>query len=180
MVFTKDILIISSSWKFNKKVRSEEDGLDLRSIQRSSVKGLIENSNWLIGELFFLWEGVVHYQLPEDVGQSGEYLPWAINSCYHQIEHRSPTLFCGYQHHSRAHFEWYVDHIQGRFPRWNFLWLVFSLSRGLHRDTTSKFPKGGEVLSLGCSFLNWISNCIRFWKAIVKLYIMVQGVWTKM
>ena len=34
------------------------------------------------------------------------------------------------------------------------LQIGFSLSRGLHIEATSKGPKGGEIISLGFSFLN--------------------------
>ena len=56
------------------------------------------------------------------------------------------------------------------------LQLGFSFSGGSQIDTTSKAKKGGEVISLGCSFLDWISNCIGLWKVILKLDIMVQGI----
>ena len=59
------------------------------------------------------------------------------------------------------------------------LLLVFSLPRGSHIYTTSKVPKGGEVILLGCSFLNWRSNCMSFYKGIEKLDSMVQGIWKK-
>ena len=59
------------------------------------------------------------------------------------------------------------------------LQLGFSLYGGSHIDTTSKSTKKGEVLSLGCNFINCRSNFIRCWKGIVKLDSMVQGIWSK-
>ena len=44
------------------------------------------------------------------------------------------------------------------------LQLGFYLYVGSHRYTTSKVPKGGEVLLLGYILLNGISYCIRLWK----------------
>ena len=57
--------------------------------------------------------------------------------------------------------------------------IAFYLYRGSHIETTSKGPKGGEVLLLVCRFLNQIINYIRFWKGIGKLDRMVQGIWKK-
>ena len=39
------------------------------------------------------------------------------NSLPNKKYHGRKIWFCGYQHNSRAHFEWYEDHIQ-----WIFLW----------------------------------------------------------
>ena len=55
--------------------------------------------------------------------------------------------------------------------------LGFSFSRVSHIYKTSKGLKGGEVLSVGCSFLNRRSNCIRLWKIIGKLDSIVQVIW---
>ena len=70
-----------------------------------------------------------------------------------------------------------VDHILGGmliiFKECSFgdtvIKLGFYVSRWSYIDTTSKDKKLGEVLSLGCSFLNGRSNCIRFCKVIGKL-----------
>ena len=51
--------------------------------------------------------------------------------------------------------------------------LGFSLTRWLHIDTAYKGPKGGEVISLVCIFIDLKINYIRFWKGIGKLDIMV-------
>ena len=50
-------------------------------------------------------------------------------------------------------------------------------SNGLHIDATSKGPNGGQFLFLGFKFLDHIINCISFWKLIVKLERVVQGIW---
>ena len=59
------------------------------------------------------------------------------------------------------------------------LQLRLYLSRELHIETTSKGPKGGEVLLVGFSLFNWRSNYIRFWKRIGKSDSMVKGIWQK-
>ena len=48
------------------------------------------------------------------------------------------------------------------------LQLLFYLSRGSHIDTEYNGPKGGESISLGCSFINQRGNCIRSRKGIGK------------
>ena len=50
-----------------------------------------------------------------------------------------------------------------------FLQLGLSISKGSYIDTTSNSTKGGEVLFLGCSFINQRSNCFRFCKGIGNL-----------
>ena len=55
----------------------------------------------------------------------------------------------------------------------------FSISRRSQIETKYKGPKGGEVLLIGFSFINWRSNFIRFWKGIGKSDNMVQGIWPK-
>ena len=57
------------------------------------------------------------------------------------------------------------------------LQLGFYISRGSHIDTTSKGPKGGEFISIGCSFTNCRSNCIGLYKVIGNLDSMVQVIW---
>ena len=59
------------------------------------------------------------------------------------------------------------------------LQLGFNLSRESHIDTKSKGLKGRQDLLLGCRFLKQRSNCIRLWKGIGKLDIMVKGIQTK-
>ena len=56
------------------------------------------------------------------------------------------------------------------------LLLVFYLYRGSHIETESKGTKVGDVLLMGCSFINQISNCIRLWKGIGKSDSMVQSI----
>ena len=57
-----------------------------------------------------------------------------------------------------------------------FLQLGFYLSRGSYIYSSSKVPTGVEVLLLGCSFLNRISNLIMLQKVVGKSDKMVQGV----
>ena len=57
--------------------------------------------------------------------------------------------------------------------------LGFSFSRGLHIYTKYKGPNGREIILLVCSFLGRRINCIRLWKGIGKLDIMVQFIWIK-
>ena len=162
MVFTKALLSISSSWKVNPNVGSGEDGLDLRSTGRRSVKGLIDNSNWLAGTIFFFRKGLyiinslkildiqgsifhgqfIHDLIKSNMGGQLDYV--GINIIVEQI----------------LGGMWIISK-EDSFG-YMILQLLFSLYRGLHIDTTSKGTRVGEVLLLGCSFLNWIVDCIRF------------------